>query len=180
LDKNQAAAFEAFVNESGGVLLRTAVFLTSDPYVAEDVYQETMHQLSARWSKVGSPLGFCRRVMRNIVIDRARALQRRPRELELHQRFDSGDPRSGDPAAAVELRLALFSALGTLTARQRAVLVFRYFDDRSENEVAAILGISTGTVKSTASRTMTQLRAHPALIGLFTTTEMSSRRVRCA
>jgi RNA polymerase sigma-70 factor (sigma-E family) len=180
LDKNQAAAFEAFVNESGGALLRTAVFLTSDPYVAEDVYQETMHQLSARWSKVGSPLGFCRRVMRNIVIDRARALRRRPRELELHQRFDSGDPRSGDPAAAVELRLALFSALGTLTAQQRAVLVLRYFDDRSENEVAAILGISTGTVKSTASRTMAQLRVHPALIGLFTTTEMSTRRVRCA
>jgi RNA polymerase sigma factor (sigma-70 family) len=152
LDEKEAAAFEAFVIESGGALLRTAVFLTSDPYVAEDVYQETMHQLSARWSKVRSPLGFCRRVMRNIVIDRARAQRRRPRELELHQRFDNRDPRSGDTAAAVELRPALFAALDTLTAQQRAVVILRYCDDHSANEVAAILGISAGTVKSTASR----------------------------
>jgi RNA polymerase sigma-70 factor (sigma-E family) len=180
LNKKQAAAFEAFVNESGHALLRTAVLLTSDPYVAEDVYQETMHKLSTRWSKVDSPLGFCRRVMRNIVIDRAREQRRRPRELELHQRFDSGDPRSGDPVAAVELRPALFSALDTLTAQQRTVVVLRYFDDRSENEVAAILGVSTGTVKSTASRAMAKLRAHPVLIGIFATTEMSIRRVCCA
>jgi RNA polymerase sigma-70 factor (sigma-E family) len=166
LDTKQAAAFEAFVNESCGALLRTAVFLTSDPYVAEDVYQETMHQLSTRWPEVNSPLGFCRRVMRNIVIDRARAQRRRPRELEFHHRFDSGDPRSGDPATAVELRPALSSALGTLTAQQRAVVILRYFHDRSESEVAATLGISTGTVKSTASRAMARLRAHPALTGL--------------
>jgi RNA polymerase sigma-70 factor (sigma-E family) len=180
LDEKHAAAFEAFVSESGNVLLRTAVFLTSDPYAGEDVYQETMHRLSTRWPKVDSPLGFCRRVMRNIVVDLARAQRRRPRELELHQRFDSGDPRSGDPAAAVELRLALFSALDTLTAKQRAIVVLRYVDDRSENEVAAMLGVSTGTVKSGASRAMAQLRTHPALIGLFTTTEMSTRRVRYA
>ena len=180
MDKKQEAAFEAFVHESSGPLLRTAVFLTSDPYVAEDVYQETMHLLSTRWLDVDSPLGFCRRVMRNIVIDRARAQRRRPRELEFHQKFDSGDPRSGDTAAAVELRPALFSALDTLTQQQRAVVVLRYFDDRSENEVAAILGISTGTVKSTASRAMARLRAHPALIGLFTTTGMSTQRIRYA
>ncbi len=180
LDKKQVAAFEAFVNESSGALLRTAVFLTSDRYLAEDVYQETMHLLSTRWPEVDSPLGFCRRVMRNIAIDRARAQRRRPRELEFHQKFDSGDPRSGDTAAAVELRPALFSALGTLTQQQRAVVVLRYVADRSENEVAAILGISTGTVKSTASRSLARLRAHPALTGLFTTTGMSTQRVRYA
>jgi RNA polymerase sigma-70 factor (sigma-E family) len=165
LDKNQATAFEAFVNESGDALLKTAVYLTADPYIAEDVYQETMHRLSTRWPKVDSPLGFCRRVMHNIVIDWARAQRRRPRELELQQRFDRGDPRSGDPAAAVELRLALFSALDTLTAQRRTIVVLRYLHDRSENEVAAILGVSTGTVKSAASRAMAQLRTHPALTG---------------
>jgi RNA polymerase sigma-70 factor (sigma-E family) len=180
LDEKQLAAFEAFVSESGDTLLRTAVFLTSDPHIAEDVYQETMYRLSTRWPKVDSPLGFCRRVMRNIVIDWARTQQRRPSEVELHQRFDSGDPRSGDRVAAVELRLALSSALNTLTARQRAILVFRYCDDRSENEVAALLGVSAGTVKSGASRAMARLRTHPALISLFAATEMSSRRVRYA
>jgi RNA polymerase sigma-70 factor (sigma-E family) len=180
LDEKEAAAFEAFVSESGNVLLRTAVYLTADPYAAEDVYQETMHRLSTRWPKVDSPLGFCRRVMHNIVIDWARAQRRRPRELELHPRFDSGDPRSGDPAAAVELRLALFSALDTLTVQRRTIVVLRYLHDRSENEVAAILGVSTGTVKSAASRAMAQLRTHPALTGLFATTEISSRMVRYA
>lgn len=176
MDEEHEAAFEAFVSESGDTLLRTAVFLTPDPHVAEDVYQETLYRLSTRWSKVDSPLGFCRRVMRNIVIDRARVQQRRPSEVELHQRYDSGDLRSGDPVTAVELRPALFSALNTLTAQQRAIVVFRYWDDRSENEVAAILGVSTGTVKSGASRAMARLRTHPALVGLSTATEMA----RCA
>ncbi|HEY0716638.1 MAG TPA: sigma-70 family RNA polymerase sigma factor [Streptosporangiaceae bacterium] len=173
MDEKQAAAFGAFVNESGGALLRTAVYLTSDLHVAEDVYQETIYQLSKRWPKVYSPLAFCRRVMHNLVIDRARAQRRRPRELELNERFDNRDPRCGDGAAAVELRPALFSALATLTAQQRAVVVLRYGDDRSANEVAVLRGVSTGTVKSTASRAMARLRTHPALIGLFATTETS-------
>lgn len=176
MDRKQARAFEAFVNESGDGLLRMAVLLTSDPHYAEDVYQETLHRLSMRWSKVDSPRAFCRRVMHNIVIDHARARRRRPLELGLTQTRESADPRSGDLAAAVELRPALFAALDTLTAQQRAIVVLRYFDDRSENEVAEILGVSTGTVKSTASRAMAQLRTHAGLIGLFTTTE----RVRYA
>jgi RNA polymerase sigma-70 factor (sigma-E family) len=177
LDRKQARAFEAFVNESGDGLLRMAVLLTSDPHYAEDVYQETLHRLSMRWSKVDSPRAFCRRVMHNIVIDQARARQRRPLELGFTQAFDSGDPRSGDLVAAVELRPALLAALDTLTAQQRAIVVLRYFDDRSENEVAEILDVSTGTVKSTASRAMAQLRNHPGLVGLFTA---NTRKVRYA
>jgi RNA polymerase sigma-70 factor (sigma-E family) len=176
LDRKQARAFEAFVNESGDGLLRMAVLLTSDPHYAEDVYQETLHRLSMHWSKVDSPRAFCRRVMHNIVIDQARARRRRPLELGLTQTRESADPRSSDLAAAVELRPALLAALDTLTAQQRAIVVLRYFDDRSESEVAEILGVSTGTVKSTASRAMAQLRTHPELLGLFTTTE----RVRYA
>ena len=79
----------------------------------------------------------------------------------LSDTFDSGDPRSGDLAAAVELRPALFAALDTLTAQQRAIVVLRYFEDHSENDVADLLGVSPGTVKSTASRTLAQLRVQP-------------------
>jgi DNA-directed RNA polymerase specialized sigma24 family protein len=93
LDRKQARAFEAFVNESGDGLLRMAVLLTSDPHYAEDVYQETLHRLSMRWSKVDSPRAFCRRVMHNIVIDQARARRRRPLELGLTQTRESADPR---------------------------------------------------------------------------------------
>jgi DNA-directed RNA polymerase specialized sigma24 family protein len=69
---------------------------------AEDIYQETLHRLAARWSRVAHPMAFCRRVMHNIVIDWARAQQRRPRELELRDNYDGKDPRSGDPVSAAE------------------------------------------------------------------------------
>jgi RNA polymerase sigma-70 factor (sigma-E family) len=174
LDSKQARAFEAFVAGSGDGLLRMATLLTSDPGLGEDVYQETLHRLSMRWSHVTNPGAFCRRVMHNIVVDRARARQRRPREIGLFDAYDSSDPRSGDPAAAVELRPALLAALATLPPQQRTIVVLRYFDDRSETEVAGLLGITPGTVKSTASRAVAQLRVQPGLIGLFASATVGS------
>jgi RNA polymerase sigma factor (sigma-70 family) len=105
--------------------------------------------------------------MHNIVIDQARARKRRPQEL--FAGHDRGDPRAGDPVTAAELRPALLAALGTLTLQQRTIVVLRYFDDLSENEVAELLRVSPGTVKSTASRAVAQLRTQPGLIALFAT-----------
>jgi RNA polymerase sigma-70 factor (sigma-E family) len=167
VDKKQARAFESFVAESGDTLLRIATLLTCDPHLAEDVYQETLQRLAARWARIDSPLAFSRRVMHNLVIDRSRARRRRPAEYQLLTARDDGDPRAGDRLAAVELRPTLLAALGTLTAQQRAIVVLRYFDDRSEAEVADLLGVSAGTVKSTASRAMAQLRAQPGLAALL-------------
>ncbi len=165
MDRKQARAFEGFVAESGDVLLRMAMLLTSDPDTAEDVYQETLQRLAMKWSRVDSPRAFCRRVMHNIVIDQARARRRRPPEL--FTSHDSGDPRSADQVTAVELRPALLTALDSLTMQQRTIVVLRYFEDLSENEVAGLLGVSPGTVKSTASRAVAQLRVQPGLIALF-------------
>ena len=167
MDRKQVRAFEAFVNESGDALLRTATLLTADRHTAEDVYQETLQRLFVRWSRVDNPGGFCRQVMHNLVIDLARARQRRPRELELHDNYDGKDPRSDDPASAAELRPTVLAALDTLTVHQRAIVVLRYFEDRSQDEVAELLGVSPGTVKSTASRAVAQLRAQPGLVALF-------------
>ena len=105
--------------------------------------------------------------MHNLVIDLARARQRRPRELELRDNYDGRDPRSGDSASAAELRPAVLAALGTLTVHQRVIVVLRYFEDLSQDEVAEMLGVSPGTVKSTASRAVAQLRAQPGLVALF-------------
>jgi RNA polymerase sigma factor (sigma-70 family) len=71
----------------------------------------------------------------------------------------------------VELRPSLRAALNSLGEQQRAVVVLRYFDDRSEDEVARLLGITTGTVKSTASRAIAHLREFPGLAAIFTTTD---------
>jgi RNA polymerase sigma-70 factor (sigma-E family) len=169
VDKRQARAFEAFAAESGAELLRIATLLTSDRHLAEDVYQETLQRLAARWSRVDNPRAFCRRVMHNIVIDQARARKRRPPEL--FTTHENSDPRSGDPVTAADLRPALLAALGTLTPQQRAIVVLRYFDDRSETEVADLLGVSPGTVKSTASRAVAQLRVQPGLVAMFATAD---------
>lgn len=171
MDKKQARAFESFVAESGDLLLRIATLLTCDVHLAEDVYQETLQRLAGRWARVENPRAFCRRVMHNIVIDQQRARQRRPFELELYAGYDSRDPRAGDPLAAVELRPSLLAALGTLSPQQRAIVVLRYFDDRSEGEVADLLGVSVGTVKSTASRAVARLREQPGLGALLATSD---------
>lgn len=160
-------AFEVFVAESGDSLLRIAVLLTCDVRLAEDVYQETLQRLAAHWSRVETPKAFCRRVMHNIVVDHGRAKARRPREAPLHESIDPADQKSGHALRAVEMRPALFAALRTLTVTQRTVLVLRYFDDRSEAEVAELLDIAPGTVKSTASRSMAHLRSDPGLLALL-------------
>jgi len=69
-------------------------------------------------------------------------------------------------AAEVVVRMAVCSALESLTDRQRAVLVLRVFDDLSEAQVAQILGCAIGTVKSTMSRAVARLRADPRLAEL--------------
>ena len=175
MDKRQMRAFEGFAAESGAELLRIATLLTPDRHTAEDVYQETLQRLAARWSRVDNPKAFCRQVMLNIIRDQARARARRPRELELLDGTDRGDPRSADPYAAVELRPSLRAALASLGEQQRAVVGLRYFDDRSEDEVARLLGITTGTVKSTASR---RVGRHRGRRRAATAGDPPARRVR--
>ena len=171
MDKRQTRAFEEFSAESGAELLRIATLLTPDPHTAEDVYQETLQRLAARWSRVDNPKAFCRRVMQNIIVDQTRARARRPHELRLFDTGEKIDPRSADPHHSVELWPSLRAALDSLTVQQRTVLVLRYFDDRSEAEVARLLGISIGTVKSTASRAVAHLRDFPGLAAVFTITD---------
>jgi RNA polymerase sigma-70 factor (sigma-E family) len=167
MDRKQARAFEAFVEESGDGLLRVAFLLTSDRQHAEDVVQQTLERLAKRWAKVANPMAFCRRTLHNLVIDDARAAARRPREHSYTEADDASRHLAQDEYTAVELRQALLEALDTLTAHQRSIVVMRYLEDRSEAEVAVALGVSAGTVKSTASRAAARLRTHPALGGLF-------------
>ena len=182
MDGKQERAFEEFIAESGDALLRLATLLTADRGLGEDVYQETLHRLAARWSRVDNPRAFCRRVMHNIVIDQGRVRRRQVPEIRLAEGHDDSDPRSADSTSAVELRPVLFGALRTLTPHQREIVVLRYFDDRSESEVAELLGVAPGTVRSTLSRAAAQLRQHPGLSELFAhpATDPMTRRVRYA
>jgi len=73
----------------------------------------------------------------------------------------------GDMATEVTVRIAVQSVLKSLTARQRAVVVLRVFDDLSEAQVAHVLDCAIGTVKSTMAQAVARLREDPRLAGLM-------------
>jgi RNA polymerase sigma-70 factor (sigma-E family) len=147
--------FDAFVRGRSTALLRTAYLLTGDRGHAEDLLQGVLERTARRWSSIAeSPEAYVRKALANAATNRWR--QRRPTEVEL---LDVHDRAAPDTASAYAVHDALMRALRALPARQRAVLVLRYFDDMSEAETAAALGCSVGTVKSQASRGLDRLRA---------------------
>ena len=151
------AGFSAFVAARSRHLLQAAHLLTGDRHRAEDLLQTALTRAYLRWDRIDEPEGYVRRTMVNAQTDWWR---RKPwREQSTQDVPDSPAPDQ----ASYEVRDAVLSALATLSGRQRAVVVLRYYEGLSELEIAAALGCSTGTVKSAASRAMTKLRAHPAL-----------------
>ena len=151
--------FEAFVAASSDRLLRTAYLLTGDAGHAEDVVQSALLRTARRWrSARQAPEAYARTVVANLAKDRWRALGRRPAETTLEHDV----PLAARDSPVLQQRLdrdALMQAARGLPPGQRAVLVFRFFDDLSVEETAAALGISTGTVKSQTSRALAGLRA---------------------
>jgi RNA polymerase sigma-70 factor (sigma-E family) len=151
--------FDCFAAEVSDPLLRTGHLMTGDARDAEDLVQETLLRVARRWDRVRSldhPAAYARRVLVNLVLHDAGRRSRLRAELWPP---DGAAEAAGtaDESAARALRevddLAEFRwALAQLPARQRAVLVLRYWADLPVAEVADILGCSEGTVTSTASR----------------------------
>jgi RNA polymerase sigma-70 factor (sigma-E family) len=157
--------FEAFITASADELLRAAYLMVADLGEAEDLVQETFLRIARRWHRVRGmerPIGYARRILVHLVIDGHKARARRRTELaEPGIRggpADGPDEKAGGVFGAVDTRIDLVAALTDLSIKQRAVLVLRYWADLPETEVAAALGCSVGTVKSTASRALAQLR----------------------
>ena len=163
-------AFRGFVVARQHALLRTAFLLTGDQGLAEDLVQTALEKTLRRWSGVGEPASleaYVRRVMYREQVShwrRGRLVEVPSAELPEWRR---DAPQGGD---AVEDHLVLQRALMQIGRRQRTVLVLRYFEDLSEQQVADVLGISLGTVKSQAHRGLVRLREafggfEPALEG---------------
>jgi len=147
--------FEVFVADSADALLQTAYLIVWDLREAEDLVQDTLLKVARRWSKVrrmDHPAAYARRILVNLALDGRPKRSRRRAELGAGCSAD----RSA-PAAVLDTHDDLLAALVVLPARQRAVLVLRYFLDLSEAEVASVLQCSVGTVKSTASRGLARL-----------------------
>jgi RNA polymerase sigma-70 factor (sigma-E family) len=142
-------------------LLRSAYLLTGDLHRAEDLVQEALIKVALRWSRLRrqNPAAYARAV---IVRDNV-SWWRRRKDFPTAT-FDELAEVSSDPDAA----LVVQRALGRLTAKQRAVLVLRHFDDLSEAETAAALGVSIGTVKSQNAAALARLRdGAPELLDLI-------------
>jgi RNA polymerase sigma-70 factor (sigma-E family) len=158
VDARAEAEYLDFVAQATPSLFRIAYALTGRQQDAEDLLQTALERLVPRWRRVEDPNAYVRRILYHEHIGRWRRWGRR--ELPVQQLADRAAP--DDPAQAVVLREALRQALRDLGPRQRAVLVLRYLEDRSEAEVADILGCSPKTVASQASRALARLRARYA------------------
>jgi RNA polymerase sigma-70 factor (sigma-E family) len=151
--------FERFTALEADPLLRSAYLMAGDRGEAEDLVQECLLRLARKWPRVRSmehPAAYARRVLFNLILDGGR--QRARRRTELLASHTTEEHGSADQTTAVQEHVELVQALGGLPARQRAVLVLRYFVDLPASEVALILGCSPGTVKSSASRALERLR----------------------
>ena len=144
------ADFEEFVVARRDALLRTAYLLTGDHHEAEDLVQSALIKVVPKWRRIKDrPEGYVRQVLARESANRWRS--RRWREVSTDV-VPEGTYHDGTD------RLELLEDLRRLSPRQRAVLVLRYFDDLTEADTAAALGISVGTVKSQVRDALTRLR----------------------
>ncbi|GAB4047969.1 SigE family RNA polymerase sigma factor [Catellatospora paridis] len=143
--------FQAFVEQRYTALLRTAYLLCGSRDRAEDVLQNALAAALPKWRRMEHPEAYLRRVMVNQLAND----WRRPIREIVTAALPDRARHTGD---AVEERDELWSALRRLPVRMRAVLVLRYWEDRSEQETAQILGVTVGTVKSHSSRGLARLR----------------------
>ncbi|MET9803918.1 SigE family RNA polymerase sigma factor [Streptomyces sp. NPDC006368] len=159
---NAEAAFTAYVRERRASLYATAYHLTGDRFEAEDLLQSALFSTYRAWDRITDKAavgGYLRRTMTNLHISawRRRKIDEYPTE-ELPE--SAGDT---DAMRGTELRAVLWQALARLPEPQRTMLVLRYYEGRTDPEIAEILDISVGTVKSSIWRSLRRLREDDVL-----------------
>lgn len=151
--RHEPPGFSDFVAARGASLVRTATLLTHDHAAAEDLVQTALAKAWPKWERTEQHEAYVRKI---IVHEFARGRRRKWRgELPTEHLPERAQP---DRTDAVAVRSDIVRALATLPAKQRAVIVLRYFHDYTEADIADALGISPGTVKSHASRGLAALR----------------------
>ncbi|MDQ0763575.1 SigE family RNA polymerase sigma factor [Streptomyces canus] len=151
----RADEYAEFAAARAGHLYRSACLLTAgDTHLAEDLVQEALGRIYVRWSRislVGNPAAYAQTVLVRVFLT--------------HQRRRSSRERATDvlpdvAAAGVDtpLRLTLLDALARLPAKDRAVVVLRYWEDRSIEETAGVLNASAAAVRTRCTRALKQLR----------------------
>ncbi|KOV60043.1 SigE family RNA polymerase sigma factor [Streptomyces sp. MMG1121] len=158
-------SFASYVRARQPVLLRTARSLTANPCDAEDLLQTALAKTYVAWDRIEDQRaldGYVRRALLN-----TRTSQWRKRRVDEFSCDELPEPEpmpaGDDPAERQALHDAMWRAIMKLPARQRAMVVLRYYEDLSEAQTAEVLGVSVGTVKSAVSRALGKLREDPEL-----------------
>lgn len=148
--------FEAFAHAAAPRLRRTAFLMCQDWHLAQDLTQITLAKMYVNWPRVrqsASVEAYSRKVLMNALFDHRR--KRSGGEVAIPQVPDRSDPAGNTP----ELRITLIQALKTLSDRDRAIVILRYWEDQSVESVAEVLDISVSVVKTQSLRSLARLRA---------------------
>ena len=158
MERGDGEAFDEFVARAAAPLGRTAALLTGDRHLAEDLLQTALAKTYLRWHRLRDPNAaeaYVRRVMVTTLIK----WRRRRWQGEIPADVLPEHATHADDYASADTRDLLRQALATLPPAQRAVIVLRYYEDLTEEQVARLLGCSRGTVKSRTFRALAMLRA---------------------
>lgn len=155
--------FGDVVAEHGRALVRVAYLLCHDTGRAEDLAQEALMKAHARWQRHGAP-EHPGAYLRRIVVTEYLGWRRR-RAASEWVGIDADDVPAdpADAVAAVDARDLAWRLMASLPAKQRAVLVLRYYEGLPDREIATLVGVGEATVRSLASRAFAALREHPHL-----------------
>lgn len=148
--------FHDYVRTRSRALLRTAYLLTGNVADAEDLVQSALAKTYLAWDRIedrGALDGYVRRALVNTHISWWRR-----RRLEEFPTDEIPEQAVVEHSAGSDMQEALRRAIDRLPQRMRAAVMLRFYDDMTEAEVAEVLGISLGTVKSTVSRAVAKLR----------------------
>jgi RNA polymerase sigma-70 factor (sigma-E family) len=152
------AEFEAFVARDLARLQGFAALLGGTWHDAEDLVQQALLRSARRWPAARErPEAYTRKILVNLARDRWRSRRHRTEQAAVDLAELPAAPWADDIAPALERQL-LLRACRLLPVQQRAVLVLRFWEDRSVAETAAILACSEGTVKSYTHRALHRLR----------------------
>ncbi|WP_406719514.1 SigE family RNA polymerase sigma factor [Streptomyces althioticus] len=154
------ASFSSYMRARQPVLLRTARSLTGNPSDAEDLLQTALAKTYVAWERIEDHRALDGYVRRALVNTRTSQWRKRKVDEFACDELPEPDPlpAADDPAEQQALRDAMWRAVMRLPARQRAMVVLRYYEDLSEAQTAEVLGVSVGTVKSAVSRALGKLR----------------------
>ena len=152
-------AVTAIYSEHYRSLVRLAAFLVRDNATAEEVVQDSFVAMHGAWRRLrdtDKALSY----LRQSVVNRSRSVLRHRMVVDKNTPKPPPDMPSAEHGAIIQLeRSAVVSALRSLPDRQREALVLRYYGDLSEAQIASVMGISRGAVKSHTARAMAALRA---------------------